>query len=296
MEALPVNAKFRCLLCNKQFRDSFNFTKHQNRVNPCRIQELDPVKAKDPNKCDYCDTKFVQKSGLTRHLKTCKVRNDGLRILIEKGKLDEMARELATYRETIAETVTREKERKQAQLAGQTKTPASVSGYIVTNGINGTIRNYRAINYQIIDNEQTFNALVQRERLLTPVAIIALIFCNRMLPENFSAAFMEESSVNIMRFDDGKWGTEDFDKVTYPKLRNTFYMMAAKYCKKYQIKVNEQNFDDALENQRINPDQADIERKKFRDTLLINRAFFRPGPVGTNYITLLNPPDDENTT
>ena len=96
-----------CGLCNHVFRDNYNLTKHLSRSKPCvkenislkegKNQSLDKQKdsldkQKDSldkqKKCCFCLNNFFNKETMKRHQQKCKQRDDPVRLLEIKQKIE----------------------------------------------------------------------------------------------------------------------------------------------------------------------------------------------------------------
>jgi len=86
-----INNK-KCYSCGKVFRTQANLLTHKNRKTPCLIREVAPEQVNNPNRCIFCNKIFIQKQSLTRHFKTCKIKNGGMDILVDKVKYDQEIR------------------------------------------------------------------------------------------------------------------------------------------------------------------------------------------------------------
>jgi hypothetical protein len=89
---VEVGEKPKCYECGKTFRDDGNLKRHKNRKTPCLIREVPPDQLTNPNRCIYCNKVFVQYRGMTRHLKSCKVKNESMDILDDKVRHEQEMR------------------------------------------------------------------------------------------------------------------------------------------------------------------------------------------------------------
>jgi hypothetical protein len=82
--------EYTCDKCSKTFRCKSHYVDHQNRKNPCFVNDEEKG---NYFFCEYCDRKYNRKDNLTTHLKKCKIKlqkeetTNELEFLKEKIKL-----------------------------------------------------------------------------------------------------------------------------------------------------------------------------------------------------------------
>lgn len=81
-----------CHLCNKTFGRLIDLQRHENRKTPCLILVLTPEQAINPNRCTFCNKTFTNKGHLTRHHTTCKIKNIGTKIVVNKVNYEQELR------------------------------------------------------------------------------------------------------------------------------------------------------------------------------------------------------------
>jgi uncharacterized C2H2 Zn-finger protein len=75
MDAIVAN---KCYNCGKVFRNEAEYNRHKNRKTPCSIRDIKQGELMNPNRCIYCNKIYSKKENLTRHHKTCKIKNANL--------------------------------------------------------------------------------------------------------------------------------------------------------------------------------------------------------------------------
>jgi len=97
---------FTCTRCNKAFSKNQDLQRHLARKRPCEavidIDELPEQQRKNPNRCQLCGRIYSSPSNLTRHRKTCRVR--------EESGVQQLAEQMAEQKqltETLQTQVTR---------------------------------------------------------------------------------------------------------------------------------------------------------------------------------------------
>lgn len=78
-QAIDQNKARTCELCGKSFGKQIDIDRHRQRKTPCIITVVSEENKHNPNRCIFCNKTFVQKQGLVRHQKTCKVKNEVIR-------------------------------------------------------------------------------------------------------------------------------------------------------------------------------------------------------------------------
>jgi hypothetical protein len=81
-----------CYNCGKQFKTARLLRQHKNRKTPCLIREVPQEHIHNPLRCIFCNKIFSKKENLTKHHKTCKIKNGGLQTLCDKVKYEQKIR------------------------------------------------------------------------------------------------------------------------------------------------------------------------------------------------------------
>jgi hypothetical protein len=102
MDAVVINQDLdnkKCYSCGKNFRTPADLIRHKNRKTPCLIREVPQNQIDNPNRCIYCNKILSKKEHLTRHITTCKIKNGGMEILVDKVRHEQ---EIRIMKEQIA--------------------------------------------------------------------------------------------------------------------------------------------------------------------------------------------------
>jgi uncharacterized Zn-finger protein len=82
---------YKCSICDYESDKKYNVEKHINKKISCGEGVKTIIEGKINYLCEYCKKKSTNKSNLTRHLKTCKVKKENLeeenKILKEENKV-----------------------------------------------------------------------------------------------------------------------------------------------------------------------------------------------------------------
>jgi predicted GIY-YIG superfamily endonuclease len=91
---------FKCEKCGKEFGLEKHLRQHKSRKTPCIIK-AEPVNVEDNlHKCMYCNHSYSSKYTLSRHVKTCKMKNGGIANIPDPNvRLAEQVRILVEERE-----------------------------------------------------------------------------------------------------------------------------------------------------------------------------------------------------
>ena len=90
-EKTIINNK-KCYSCGMIFRTPANLQRHKSRKTPCLIRNLPEADKNNPLRCIFCNKILSKKENLTRHFKTCKIKNGGMGILDEKVRHEQEIR------------------------------------------------------------------------------------------------------------------------------------------------------------------------------------------------------------
>jgi Zinc finger, C2H2 type len=91
------NKPTTCHKCGKKFSRAAHLRNHLKRITPCVIESVPIVSnTNDENRCYLCNSTFVSKSNLTRHLSTCSTKN-------HKNYLIQMVEQMAEMKQQMIE-------------------------------------------------------------------------------------------------------------------------------------------------------------------------------------------------
>ncbi len=205
----------KCFSCGKTFRTPTTLEAHKNRKTPCLIREVPAGQIANPNRCIFCNKIFVQHQTLTRHLKTCKVKNGGMDILVDKVKYDQEIRILKEQRELDRKNMEdlREEKNQQIQILMekvqkleqnvtiQPQTINNVNYNAPVQNINVTINNYTSPD--ITGLTITAEDLIHVKKL--PKFILQKLFFNPDYPQNHCMYLRNKKDKTMIVYDDGNW-------------------------------------------------------------------------------------------
>lgn len=81
---IPCNQVLTCTKCNKVFAKKSDLTRHIARKTSCELVQGDMIGVIPDNKCQFCGRVMRDKYILGKHFNTCKVKNGGIQLLLEK--------------------------------------------------------------------------------------------------------------------------------------------------------------------------------------------------------------------
>ncbi len=206
-----INNK-KCYSCGKVFRTPANLLVHKNRKTPCLIREVPPEQVNNPNRCIFCNKIFKQKQHLTRHLATCKIKNGGMDMLVDKVRYDQEIRILKEQREQDKKEMEKRDEQikllqeemevlkkvitvqPQPQIINNTNNTINSNN---TNNINITINNYQkpSITGLTITPEELVGISKLSKYLLQK------LYFNPELPQNHCMYLVNKKDKSLLLYD-----------------------------------------------------------------------------------------------
>ncbi len=215
----------KCYNCGKVFKKASDFERHKNRKTPCLIREVAPEQANNPNRCIFCNKVLSKKEHLTRHLKSCKIKNGGMDVLVDKVRYEQEIRILKEQMEQkdkeIGNKLTEKDEQikqlievQQAQAAElealkkAITLPAIQSAQNIT---NNTINNINNINNTVnitINNYQkpTIAGLTFTQEELANISklskyLLQKLYFNPELPQNHCMYLVNKKDKSLLLYD-----------------------------------------------------------------------------------------------
>lgn len=228
MEGVVHQNDLKCYNCGKGFKKQSDFDRHKNRKTPCLIREVAPEHINNPNRCIFCNKIFSKKEHVTRHLKTCKIKNGGMDLLIDKVKYEQ---ELRILKEQLAF-----KEKENAEQIQQLREEVAVLKNIVATNLlsasTQTVNNFNTLVQITINNytSPTIEGLIITPAELTNVNkltkfLLQKLYFNPSLPLNHCIYLQNKKDKTLVIYDNGQWRTvtgENIEEVII-KLGNTMY-------------------------------------------------------------------------
>lgn len=257
---MDTDDKICCYNCGKRFKTQAHLNQHKNRKTPCLIREIKPEDIKNPNRCIYCNKIFSKKENLTKHLKTCKIKNGGLQLLHDKVKHEEQMRileeaNLQNNKEiksilsvmktqmdlfAVENNLLKEEVRELTARSGHRADaggPNTNNGVVVNgnanignanianttnNTFNITVNNYNKPNVEHLKDVDAFAKLLNRELSATPLALVEQFWFDREHPENISIHLVNKKTGEVLVSVEGKWITDNAQNII-PAMRQIVY-------------------------------------------------------------------------
>ena len=208
----------KCYSCGKLFRTPANLLVHKNRKTPCLIREVSPEQIHNPNRCIFCNKIFSKKENLTRHLKSCKVKNGGMDILVDKVRYDQEIRILKEKDQQKDEQIKKLKEESDEKIQKLINevdalkkaitvapiTPVAQTTNITNNynaPINITINNYNTPT--IAGLKITIDEIMSADKLTK--LILQKLYFNPELPENHCLYLQNKKEKSLIIYEGGNW-------------------------------------------------------------------------------------------
>lgn len=249
-----INNK-KCYSCGKDFRTPSDLLKHKNRKTPCLIREVQPEQIQNPNRCIYCNKVFSTRSNLTKHHQTCKIKNGGMEILVDKVKMEQEIRIIKEREQQKDEQIKilletqqhmrdhiQEQHKQFQERMNQLETLISkpdnkqvinVNNININNGVqNIVINNYLkpSLNH-LVDKKNIENSpflkIFKEQCINTPIALIPYIWFNPDVPENFGI-YLQNKNGKVITHDGNNWVYGSFREGVDKTIRDRVYEITEK--------------------------------------------------------------------
>ena len=228
-----MNKIFICQLCNRHFNRKYNLNQHMKRKNPCVVikqnlpksskifqnlpkpsisfQNL-PFSPKNNKSvemnekrfgCDFCKRSYKHNYNLTKHLKTCKIKEEKEKEKEEEEK-KELKLELAKKQIEILKL--------QAQVAsGNTNCNNTNTNNTVNNTVNVTVNDYGKENINFLESNKYKKLITQilGNGMLGLQQYIKYKYCNPQQPENLTIKYTNDRSNNLKVRTNNEWKTRN---------------------------------------------------------------------------------------
>lgn len=192
-----------CFNCGKTFAKPAHLIRHKHRKTPCLIQEI-PENDIAPNRCKYCNKAYQSKSTLTRHYKTCKIRNGGMEMLMRKVSKEEENEQKTMMKQMMAMMQTQQNMMKVQQeeiLNMKKKMETMVIAPTTSNSHNNTnSHNQITINNYLTPNTEglTLDKSTLDNYSNLSYAVLDNIYFNAEHPENHSFYVSNKKEKELM--------------------------------------------------------------------------------------------------
>jgi hypothetical protein len=240
-----------CYSCGKTFHTPTDLIRHKNRKTPCLIRDIKPEDIKNPKRCIYCNIIFSTIGNLTKHGKTCKIKNGGLQMLHDKVKHEEMTRikfeEMEIKNKDIEgilsvmkaqndelnakmDNIMAENKQLRADLSnvsgnggitGSNNNNNNINN-TTNNTINITINNYNKPSIEHLKDVDAFSKLLNYELAGTPMALVNKIWYDPDHPENIAIHLVNKKTGETLVIIGNKWITDNTANII-PQIRHIVY-------------------------------------------------------------------------
>ncbi len=215
----------KCKECNKVFNNKIQYERHKNRKNSCSINQLQCKKCeaifKDRNhynrhlnrktpcdlvidtydeskeRCKYCNRTYHSRSNLIRHLKTCKIKNGGGKILTKRPQAKKRIIE-TTEKTTVVKTV------KTTVIDEDVEENQNKKGFIYLVHVREFIRmkeDVYKIGYTRRDIEQRMNGYPKGSKILFSISVKDAKYVELELIRIFKKKFVQKKDFGSEYFE-----------------------------------------------------------------------------------------------
>jgi hypothetical protein len=212
----------KCYSCGKGFRTPADLKKHKQRKTPCLIRDIAPDQIANPNRCIFCNKIFTTKTNLTKHLKSCKIKNGGLEILEDKIRLEQEIRIIkekdAIREKEMLELKQTMKIRDELMINIMQKIQAGMEqnkGDVIVNNtqINITINSYLNPDISHLLKDEYFKNFFLKKGVSTPIFMVPEIWMNPNVPNNISTYIINSQKETMTCYNGLDWKISNLQKV-----------------------------------------------------------------------------------
>lgn len=203
----------KCYNCGKKFKCVAELIRHKNRKTPCLIRDVAPEDLHNPKRCIYCNIIFSKPSNLTKHLKSCKIKNGGIDILDEKIRHEQELRIIKEEHERDRIDQQKKMQELQAEVAEMKKQINTRREIVAINNTNNLVVNGNINNIHIHVRDWT-EPSIEKIKLTVEQLVKAknmqqmffmTIYMNPDVPENHSIIPRNQKEKRVMFHSDGVW-------------------------------------------------------------------------------------------
>ena len=182
---------------------------------------------KKPIKCDFCEKTFTRKTGLTKHLKCCKIKQKKEKNENEKDEKDKKIKFLEKKQEELQDKV----EDLLIELSKNASTINNITNNTTNNQnkiINININNYGNENIDYL-NKDYLNNLLQGAFTAIP-KLIENIHFNPSHPENHNIKITNKKEPYIKVRKNDKWELQDKKETLETLVDDKYYILVDHYA------------------------------------------------------------------
>jgi hypothetical protein len=223
-------------------------------------------------KCDYCEKTFTRKTGLTKHLKCCKIKQKRDINENEKDEKDKKIKFLEKKQEELQDKV----EDLLIELSKNASTINNITNNTTNNQnkiINININNYGNENVDYL-NKDYLNNLLQGAFTAIP-KLIENIHFNPSHPENHNIKITNKKEPYVKIRKNDKWELQDKKETLATLVDDKYYILVDHYADVEKTdnvpyktkKIMEQFHDSYMDNKEI---QKDLQKKS--EMIILNNS------------------------
>ena len=228
-----VTCHFFCSICNKYYKSKRSLYNHNRRFHT-KMTQIYTIPAQNDTKicatinektknehfsCEFCNRSYTRKSSLTRHQKTCKVKNN---LIIENKELKKELKKTKIKFELHEKEIQELKDILNKQLKIHHKTFQKMKNSLNNNIVNSTINNNNNINIVELGNENLSNIIsnqnqikILNKKFMSLQTLVKLVHCSDKYKQFHNCIITNLHSNTASKFDEksGKFITVDKNKL-----------------------------------------------------------------------------------